>query len=52
MYLDKPNVLIHKMGGTNGGKDSVCAREFAKDKLVVTCKVDDIVTVRKYDRVQ
>jgi hypothetical protein len=28
MTLEKPNALKHEMLGTNGGKDSVCVREF------------------------
>merc|ERR1712154_297351 len=48
MTLKSPNVMIHEMLGTNGGKDSVCIREFLGDKMVATCKVDDIETVRSY----
>jgi len=48
MTLTKPNVMVHEMKGTNGGKDSVCIREFLKDKMIATCKVDDIETVRTY----
>ena len=48
MTLKCPNVMVHEMKGTNGGKDSVCVREFFKDKMVATCKVDDIETVRTY----
>ena len=51
MTLDKPNVLVHRMDGTNGGKDSVCWREFLENQMICTCKVDDITTVRKYARV-
>ena len=52
MTLESPNLLVHKMQGTNGGKDSICWREFMKDKMKATCTVDDITTVRMYDRVQ
>ena len=48
MTLTSPNVMVHEMKGTNGGKDSVCIREFLKDKMIATCKVDDIETVRTY----
>ena len=48
MTLKCPNVMVHEMKGTNGGKDSVCVREFFKDKMVATCKVDDVETVRTY----
>ncbi len=48
MTLKSPTVMIHEMLGTNGGKDSVCIREFLGDKMVATCKVDDIETVRSY----
>jgi len=47
----RPGVMIQEMLGTNGGKDSVCLREFFKDNLKVTCTVDDITTVRNYKRV-
>ena len=40
--------MVHEMRGTNGGKDSVCVREFFGEKMVATCKVDDIETVRTY----
>lgn len=52
MTLERPNVLVHKMQGTNGGKDSICWREFFDDKMKCTCQVDDISTVRMYDRVK
>ena len=51
MTLKAPNVMVHEMRGTNGGKDSVCVREFFGDKMVATCKVDDIETVRTYNAV-
>lgn len=51
MTLESPNVLVHEMLGTNGGKDSTCWRDFGKEEMLCTCKVDDIVTVRKYKRV-
>ena len=46
MTLEQPNVLVHKMQGTKGGKDSICWREFMPQKMKCTCRVDDIVTVR------
>jgi len=52
MTLDSPNVLKHVMEGTAGGKDSTCWREFTADKMKCTCKVEDVVTVRHYDRAQ
>ncbi len=52
MKLDKqPNILLHEMLGTEGGKDSFCWREFSKEAMKVTCTVDDITTVRNYKRV-
>ena len=51
MTLKEPNVLVHNMQGTGGGKDSICWREFMEDRMKCTCQVDDIVTVRMYDRV-
>merc|ERR1712026_583293 len=51
MTLKAPNVMVHEMRGTNGGKDSVCVREFFGEKMVATCKVDDIETVRTYTSV-
>jgi hypothetical protein len=51
MTVQKPNSLKHEMLGTNGGKDSVCVREFFKDNMKCTCSVDDVVTTRMYDRV-
>jgi len=46
----RPGIMIQEMLGTNGGKDSVCLREFFKDNMKVTCTVDDITTVRNYKR--
>jgi len=51
MTLKAPNVMVHEMKGTNGGKDSVCVREFFQDKMVATCKCEDIETVRTYTAV-
>merc|ERR1712046_72068 len=48
MTLTGPNVMVHEMKGTNGGKDSTCIREFFGDRMVATCKVDDVETVRTY----
>jgi hypothetical protein len=39
------------MKGTEGGKDSVCVREFFKDKLVAVCKCDEVTTTRVYHAV-
>ena len=47
----KPGLWMQEMRGTNGGKDSVCLREFFKGGMKVTCTVDDITTVRNYKRV-
>ena len=47
----KPNALKHEMLGTNGGKDSVCVREFFKDKMQCVCTVEDVVTTRTYNKV-
>ena len=51
MTLKAPHVMVHEMRGTNGGKDSVCVREFLGEKMVATCNVDDIETVRTYTAV-
>jgi len=51
MTLKAPNVMVHEMKGTNGGKDSVCTREFLGDLMNCVCQVDDIVTTRVYSRV-
>jgi len=45
-----PNTIMHQMLGTNGGKDSVCIREFLPERMKVVCTVDDILTTRWYDR--
>jgi len=47
-----PNTIMHEMLGTNGGKDSVCIREFMPERLKVVCTVDDILTTRWYDRLK
>ena len=46
----RPGLWEHEMLGTNGGKDSVCMREFFNWGMKVTCTVDDITTVRNYKR--
>merc|ERR1712083_43593 len=51
MTVTAPNVMVHEMKGTNGGKDSTCIREFLGATMVATCKVDDIETVRTYSAV-
>merc|ERR1711915_251560 len=43
-----PNVMQHDMKGTDGGKDSVCVREFFKDKLIAVCSCEDVTTTRVY----
>merc|ERR1711864_11518 len=48
---DGRKVMQHEMKGTEGGKDSVCEREFFKDKLVAVCKCEDITTTRVYGAV-
>ena len=50
MSLEKPNILKHEMLGTNGGKDSVCVREFMETQMKCTCYVEEIETIRMYDR--
>jgi len=50
MTLVKPNALKHEMLGTNGGKDSVCIREFFQDKMTCVCTVDDVETTRVYKK--
>merc|ERR1711976_359962 len=50
MSLVKPNTLRHEMLGTEGGKDSVCVREFLKDKMICPCTVEDVVTTRTYSK--
>eukprot|EP00090_Calanus_glacialis_P039119 TRINITY_DN68119_c0_g1_i1.p1 TRINITY_DN68119_c0_g1~~TRINITY_DN68119_c0_g1_i1.p1 ORF type:complete len:134 (-),score=22.77 TRINITY_DN68119_c0_g1_i1:193-594(-) len=51
MTLTAPNVMVHEMKGTNGGKDSTCIREFLGHEMIATCTVDDIETVRTYSAV-
>merc|ERR1712112_621805 len=46
-----PNVMKHEMKGTDGGKDSVCVREFFKDKLITVCHCEDVTTTRVYHAV-
>merc|ERR1711874_681494 len=46
-----PNVMKHEMKGTDGGKDSVCVREFFKEKLVVVCDCEGVSTTRVYGAV-
>merc|ERR1712071_690447 len=50
MTLKAPNVMVHEMKGTNGGKDSVCVREFLGDIMNCVCSVDDIVTTMVYKK--
>ena len=47
---ERPGLWEQKMRGTNGGKDSVCLREFFNGGMKVTCTVDDITTIRNYKR--
>ena len=46
MRMVEPNKMMHEMLGTNGGKDSVCTREFLREKMINVCQVgrDDIMT--------
>ena len=39
MSMVEPNKMMHQMLGTNGGKDSVCTREFLREKMVNVCQV-------------
>ena len=50
MTATKPSTLKHEMKGTEGGKDSVCVREFLEGTMKCVCTVDDIVTTRIYTR--
>ena len=50
MTAVSPNALKHDMKGTEGGKDSVCVREFFEDTMKCVCNVDDIETTRIYTR--
>jgi len=52
MRMVEPNKMMHEMLGTNGGKDSVCTREFLREKMVNVCQVDDVITTRVYTRKQ
>ena len=45
-----PNKLLQEMLGTEGGKDSVCTREFMAEKMKCVCQVDDVITTRWYTR--
>jgi len=51
MTLVKPNAIKHEMLGTNGGKDSVCIREFFQDKMTCVCTVEDVETTRVYNKI-
>jgi len=51
MTLVKPNAIKHEMLGTNGGKDSVCIREFFQDKMTCVCTVEDVETTRTYNKI-
>ena len=50
MTMSSPNTMVHEMLGTDGGKDSVCIREFLDKTMKCVCHVDDIVTTRMYER--
>ena len=39
MRMVEPNKMMHEMLGTNGGKDSVCTREFLREKMINVCQV-------------
>merc|ERR1711983_53750 len=46
-----PNKMRHEMKGTDGGKDSVCVREFFADKLIAVCQCEGVETTRVYHAV-
>merc|ERR1711874_361148 len=46
-----PNKMKHEMKGTDGGKDSVCVREFFADKLIAVCQCEGVETTRVYHAV-
>ena len=46
-----PNKMKHEMKGTDGGKDSVCVREFFADKLIAVCHCEGVETTRVYHAV-
>ena len=50
MKVTAPNTVYQEMLGTNGGKDSFCTREFMAEKMKCVCTVEDIETVRWYER--
>eukprot|EP00092_Neocalanus_flemingeri_P064103 GFUD01077685.1.p2 GENE.GFUD01077685.1~~GFUD01077685.1.p2 ORF type:complete len:137 (+),score=50.60 GFUD01077685.1:153-563(+) len=50
MSMTAPNTMLHQMLGTDGGKDSICSREFMAEKLKVVCQVEEVVTTRMYER--
>ena len=39
MSMVEPNKMMHQMLGTDGGKDSVCTREFLREKMINVCQV-------------
>merc|ERR1712037_324375 len=43
--------MKHEMKGTDGGKDSVCVREFFADKLIAVCQCEGVETTRVYHAV-
>merc|ERR1712027_137589 len=45
------NTMTHEMKGTDGGKDSVCVREFFADKLIAVCHCEGVETTRVYHAV-
>jgi len=50
LSMTAPNKMMHKMMGTDGGKDSICVREFMAEKFVNVCQVEDVITTRTYAR--
>merc|ERR1712004_518035 len=46
-----PIKMKHEMKGTDGGKDSVCVREFFADKLIAVCHCEGVETTRVYHAV-
>ena len=51
MSMIAPNTILHKMLGTEGGKDSSCTREFLGKKMKCVCQVEEVVSTRIYQRI-
>jgi len=50
MRVTGPNVMMHEMLGTDGGKDSVCYREFTPEKMKVECSAGGVIANYTYKR--